>query len=206
MVRRLHIAVLLRAIPLVLVLAVGIVSFVYVSAPAFFLSFLYPFDYEEYVLESAARHDVDPLLVAAIIDTESNWDAESLSIHDARGLMQVKPSTAQDMIDLGYVDGEVYRSDDLNDPATNIEFGCAYLAYLLDYFSGSIDPAIAAYNAGPSPVDDWLDAGTVLHHAITYPETQAYLLRVRNAWNRYRDLYPGVHIAGGVSSSSKGAE
>ena len=103
--------------------------------------------------------------------------------------MQVMPETASDMISLGLVDS-FYDVSNLSDPATNIEFGCAYLSYLLAYFNGSTDSAIAAYNAGMGNVDGWAQQGTSLHNAITFPETQAYLIRVNNAWARYKTLYP----------------
>ena len=105
-------------------------------------------------------------------------------------VMQLMPVTAQDMITKGLVDCDEYSADNLNDPATNIEFGCAYLSYLLTYFNGSTDSAIAAYNAGMGNVDGWAQQNTSLHNAITFPETQAYLIRVNNAWVRYKTLYP----------------
>ena len=103
--------------------------------------------------------------------------------------MQLMPETASDMISLGLVDSS-YNVSNLSDPATNIEFGCAYLSYLLTYFNGSTDSAIAAYNAGMGNVDGWAQQSTSLHNAITFPETQAYLIRVNNAWVRYKTLYP----------------
>ena len=103
--------------------------------------------------------------------------------------MQLMPETARDMIDKGLVDGSRFASDNLQDPDTNIEFGCAYLAYLISYFNGATDKAIAAYNAGMGNVDDWTKEGDALHNAITFPETQTYLARVNMAEQRYRDLY-----------------
>ena len=128
--------------------------------------------------------------MCAVIKSESNWDPEAESNQGARGLMQLMPETAQDMIAKGLVDGSEYSADNLNDPATNIEFGCAYFSYLLTYFNGSTDSAIAAYNAGMGNVDGWAQQDTSLHNAITFPETQAYLIRVNNAWVRYKTLYP----------------
>lgn len=106
--------------------------------------------------------------------------------------MQLMPETAQDMVALGLVDGAAYSASNLTDPATSIEFGCAYLSYLLRYFNGSTDRAIAAYNAGMGNVEDWAAQNTVLHNAITFPETQTYLIRVNNAHDRYRQLYPNA--------------
>ena len=77
-------------------------------------------------------------------------------------------------------------------------FGCAYLRYLLDYYDGALDRAIAAYNAGIGNVEDWVDQDTALHNAITFPETQAYLVRVLNSYNRYEELYAGRFVAWGA--------
>lgn len=180
-----------RALPILAVLAFGIISGVYTYAPALVFSGLYPIDYEEYVSQSSVAHGLDPYLVCAVIKAESNWDPKAESNQGAQGLMQLMPETARDMIAKGLVDGSRYSSDNLGDPATNIEFGCAYLSYLLTYFNGSTDSAIAAYNAGMGNVDGWAQEDTSLHNAITFPETQAYLIRVNNAWGRYRTLYPG---------------
>ena len=178
-----------RVVPVALMLAVGAVSFVYSYAPAPLFGLLYPLDYEDYITDSSERHTVDPFLVAAVIETESNWNEQAVSSKEAQGLMQLLPETAEDMVKMGLVDGARFDPDELDDPRTNIEFGCAYLSYLIDYFNGSTDRAIAAYNAGLSNVNDWASADTVLHNAITFPETQAYLVRVNNAWARYKELY-----------------
>ena len=179
-----------RVAPLAVVLVFGLISLVYSYAPAAFFKPLYPIDYEAYVKQSSISHNLDPYLVCAVIKSESNWDPEAESTQGARGLMQLMPETAQDMIALGLVDGSEYSADNLNDPATNIEFGCAYFSYLLTYFICLTDSAIAAYNAGMGNVDGWAQQDTSLHNAITFPETQAYLIRVNNAWVRYKTLYP----------------
>ena len=104
--------------------------------------------------------------------------------------MQLMPETAQDMVAKGLVDGKRYSYENLEDPAINIEYGCAYLSYLLTYFNGVTDRAIAAYNAGMGNVDGWAKQDKLLHNAITFPETQAYLVRVNMAKARYQELYP----------------
>ena len=160
--------------------------------PAMLFQGIYPLKYEEQIADSATRHGVDPYLVAAVVRTESGWDPQAVSNRGAEGLMQLMPETAQDMVALGLVDGAAYSASNLTDPATSIEFGCAYLSYLLRYFNGSTDRAIAAYNAGMGNVEDWAAQNTVLHNAITFPETQTYLIRVNNAHDRYRQLYPNA--------------
>lgn len=178
-----------RVLPLAIVLVFGVISYAYSFAPSLIFKSLYPLSYEDEITSSAAAHGVDPYLVAAIIRSESSWDAEAQSHRGAMGLMQLMPETASDMVSKGLVDGSQFSADDLLDPQTNIEFGCAYLSYLLSYFNGATDKAIAAYNAGMGNVDIWTQEDDLLRNAITFPETQAYLVRVTMAQTRYRELY-----------------
>ena len=189
MLKRLHCAGWLRFVALVPALVFCLISMVYSYAPAALVKPLFPLEYEEHIQAAAEQYKVDPYLIAAIIESESNWNPRARSARDAMGLMQLLPATAQDMVDMGYVDGERYNADDLFDPETNIVFGCAYFRYLLDYYDGAVDRVIAAYNAGIGNVEDWVAEDMALHNAITFPETQAYLVRVLNAYNRYSELY-----------------
>lgn len=178
-----------RMLPIVFVCALGIVAFVYSFGPSLLFSRLYPLEYQDYIAASSVEHGVDPYLVAAVIKTESNWNEDATSGRGAQGLMQLMPATAQDMIAKGRVDGARFDATDLLDPATNIEFGCAYLSYLLDYFHGATDKAVAAYNAGMGNVDAWVQDDELPHHVIEFPETQTYVVRVNMALTRYRDLH-----------------
>ena len=179
-----------RAAPLTVVLIFGLVSFAFTFAPSLLFKSMYPLRYEDEITASASAHGVDPYLVAAVIRSESSWDPEASSHQGARGLMQLMPETAQDMVSKGLVDGKRYSYENHEDPAINIEYGCAYLSYLLTYFNGATDRAIAAYNAGMGNVDGWAKQDKLLHNAITFPETQAYLVRVNMAKARYQELYP----------------
>lgn len=179
-----------RVLPLAVVLIFGLVSFAFAFAPSLLFKSMYPLRYEDEITASAATHGVDPYLVAAVIRSESSWDPEASSHQGARGLMQLMPETAQDMVAKGLVDGKRYSYENLEDPTVNIEYGCAYLSYLLTYFNGATDRAIAAYNAGMGNVDGWAKQDKLLHNAITFPETQAYLVRVNMAKARYQELYP----------------
>ena len=183
-----------RTLPLFAVLLVGAISFLYSYAPPMLFQMLYPLKYEDRIKEASQTYGIDPYLVAAVIKTESNWDPEASSHKGAQGLMQLMPETANDIIAQGLIDGNTYSADNLTDPDTNIEFGCAYLAYLIRYFNGATDKAIAAYNAGMGNVEDWTKEGDALHNAITFPETQAYLARVNMAQQRYRELYPEAFL------------
>ena len=196
--RRLSAAGWLRAIALVPAFVFCLIALVFTYAPAPVVGMLYPLSYEDDIQSAAKAYKIDPYLVAAVIETESNWDPSVRSSSGAEGLMQLLPDTAQDMIDKGYVDGDADSVDDLFEPDVNIMFGCAYLRYLLDYYDGALDRAIAAYNAGIGNVEDWVDQDTALHNAITFPETQAYLVRVLNSYNRYEELYAGRFVAWGA--------
>jgi soluble lytic murein transglycosylase-like protein len=94
------------------------------------------------ILLVAERHDVDPLLVAAIVQAESSFDTLAVSPKGALGLMQMMPETAEQ---LGL--RNVY------DPGQNLDAGANYLDYLLRRFDGDLVLALAAYNAGPGKVD-----------------------------------------------------
>lgn len=179
----------------ILVLVVACVVLVKVNTSAYNLaksvenSVQYPLRYTEYIQQSATEHEVNPYWVCAVIKAESDWDASAESDAGAVGLMQMLPSTAQEMADWGLVDASVYPVEDLADPRVNIEYGTAYLRYLVERYH-EMEPAIAAYNAGMANVDSWLENGEDIRDVIEFPETDSYLLEV--VWNkeRYETLYP----------------
>lgn len=178
-----------RTLPILAMFIVALVSFGYVRVPGVIARrFFYPVSHKESILQSSARYGVDPLLVCAIIKCESGWDEMAVSGAGAEGLMQMMPSTSEEIAWQGMVDTSIYDYQNLLDPATNIEYGCAYLAQL-QYRLGSTDEVIAAYNAGPSSVEEWLMNGGNLEDVISYPETVLYLNRVKDAHQRYQMLY-----------------
>ncbi len=140
-------------------------------------TFLYPVSYADQVQGSADRHGVDARLVCAVIKCESGWDSDARSSAGAVGLMQVMPSTADSLAEMGVVDDSVWDPDNLSDPATNIEYGSAYLAYLQENFS-STDEVVAAYNAGIGTVNQWLSEGGASLTASTTPRRAS----ISSAW------------------------
>ncbi len=116
--------------------------------------------YHQIVDNKSAKYNIEPSLVKAVIKTESNWDAAVVSQKGAMGLMQLMPSTANDM--------------DVRDPFNpeeNIEGGIRYLRYLLNKFDGDLTLALAAYNAGPKTVEKFGSIPPI-------PETQQYVKQV----------------------------
>ena len=158
----------------------------------------YPVKYAEQIEESAARHGVDPLLAAAVVKCESNWDEGAESSAGAIGLMQVMPSTAAELAERGLVDEDAYDSDSLSDPVVNIEYGCAYLGVLQNELSSS-DEVICAYNAGLAAVQGWLEEGGSVPENVSYSETKYYLERVKAAYEGYQKSYPDGLTASSAS-------
>lgn len=174
---------------LALVVLLGGATFVYLKGPAALQRRYYPLQREEMLAESAARHEVSPYLVAAVIEVESGWDEGARSPAGAVGLMQIMPSTAAELARRGSVDGDEYPVERLSDPRVNIEYGAAYLRYLVERYH-EVETALAAYNAGIANADAWSAEGGDIREHIDFPETRHFVVRVTRAKERYQDLYP----------------
>ena len=107
------------------------------------------------------NHGVDPSLVRAVIETESNFNRWAVSNKGALGLMQLIPDT-----------GRRYGVRDFFDPQQNVDGGVRYLRFLLDKFNGNLDLSLAAYNAGENLVER-------LGRVSPIPETTTYVHKVR---------------------------
>lgn len=92
------------------------------------------------VAELAAKYDISPTLLEAVVWQESRWRTGAVSTAGARGLAQLMPGTARQL------------GVDPNNPHSNLEGGARYLRMQLDAFSGDVERALAAYNAGPGRV------------------------------------------------------
>jgi soluble lytic murein transglycosylase-like protein len=121
---------------------------------------------EKIVREAAERHHVDPALVRAVIETESNWNPKAYSHKGAGGLMQLIPTTAQR-----------FGAYDIFNPQQNVDAGVKYLRTLLERYNGNLDLALAAYNAGEGAVER-------AHGIPAYRETRNYVQRVQEAYFR----------------------
>jgi soluble lytic murein transglycosylase len=173
------------------VVSLALATWLYLRGPSFWQRNYYPLHYRAEIAESAARHRVSPYLVAAIINAESGWKPKQKSSAGAVGLMQLLPSTAEDLARWGKVDGAKFPTSKLSDPAVNIEYGTAYVRYLVDRYH-EIETVLAAYNAGLRHADDWKRKGGDIRAAIEFPETKHYVLKVSRGKDRYQSLYPGV--------------
>ncbi|MGV8082981.1 MAG: lytic transglycosylase domain-containing protein [Coriobacteriia bacterium] len=180
---------LIRVLLLGIVGALAAAAFLGSRGPALWQRQYYPLKYEAEILDSARRHAINPYLIAAVINSESNWNADAESHAGAVGLMQVMPATAADMARNGAVDSAAFPLDRLSDPGVNIEYGTAYLRYLVSRYH-EVEVALAAYNAGLSVADRWIAEGGDIRDAIDYPETKRYVLKVVRAREQYESLYP----------------
>lgn len=95
------------------------------------------------IAPAASEHNLDPLLLRAVIDQESGGRPCAVSSAGAQGLMQIMPGTSREL-----------GLENPFEPAQNVRVGARYLRQLLDRYAGSLPLALAAYNAGPGRVED----------------------------------------------------
>jgi len=123
--------------------------------------------YGELIYEKARKYDVDPALVAAVIEQESRFKPRAKSHVGARGLMQLMPRT-----------GRWMGARDLYDPEQNIDAGVKYIKYLNERFNGDLKKTIAAYNGGE---------GNVMRYRGVPPfrETRQYVRKVLKNYDKH---------------------
>ncbi len=149
----------------------------------------FPFAYENLIRNHAKSSGVSPHLVVALMRQESSFQPWVISSANAKGLMQLLPSTAD-----GRARAIGFQLSDLLDPEENIRVGVAELAAMLKRFSDNWIHAIAAYNAGPGRPPQWVAQFGNLEpdefvEEIPFGETNLYVkLVLRNYWV-YRSLY-----------------
>jgi len=132
--------------------------------------------YGPIIYREAVRNRLSPELVAAVIESESDFRAHLVSEKNAQGLMQIIPST-----------GRLMGAEDLFNPTQNIAAGTRYLRYLFDRF-GDQRIVLAAYNAGEGNVEKF---GGV----PPFPETVNYLQKVNTRVHLYRQRVRGNYVA-----------
>jgi soluble lytic murein transglycosylase len=150
----------------------------------------YPRAYWDLFQSASTRLALDPYLVLALARQESLFNPKATSSSNARGLMQLIPSTARKMASQNGIDPEAIR---LYDPAVNVELGTAYLKNLFAMFGGDAFRAVAAYNAGENAVSKWVaqspGADDEWVENIAYKETREYVKKVIGGRREYLLLY-----------------
>jgi len=152
---------------------------------------IFPVAYWDLIRKYSALNNLDPYLIAALAAQESTFVPGIRSPANAYGLLQLWPPTARQMARKLKIP---YSPRLLTNPESNVRMGTAHFADLVKDL-GAVHLALAAYNAGPSPVRRWLGERAGLTDReefiddIPYPETQNYVKRILGTAEDYRRLY-----------------
>jgi soluble lytic murein transglycosylase len=159
--------------------------------PADVLQIIFPLDYWPLIQKYSQQHSLDPYLIAALMAQESTFTAEIRSSANARGLMQLLPSTGR--LYARKIGMKGFTTASLLQPETNVRLGTQYFKDLMNRFGG-VHYALAGYNAGEHRVVRWqseapgLPADEFVDN-IPFPETQNYVKRIIGTTEDYRRLY-----------------
>jgi soluble lytic murein transglycosylase len=158
----------------------------------FYLKKSYPVDFKEYVETCSERYKINKYLIFSVIKSESKFDKNAKSKAGAVGLMQIMPNTFKGL--QNDRERDIIMDDSyLEEPDVSIDYGTYFLSKLLEKYN-SEELALAAYNAGPAKIDEWLenkeysDNSKVLSK-IPYKETENYVKNVIKDKNIYQKLY-----------------
>jgi len=163
--------------------AIGVFLYLQKTEPAWYARLWYPLRYEVIVRGYAQQRQIDPALLAAVIETESKFNTDARSSAGAVGLMQLTTQTAQGIA--VHTGGTKFRLSDLTNPDINVRYGTWYLRHLLDRYHENERLALAAYNAGEGNVDGWI----AQHEGIQFSQTRAYVDKVESLKKLYRRVY-----------------
>ncbi|RZA05690.1 MAG: hypothetical protein EOP11_12215, partial [Proteobacteria bacterium] len=151
------------------------------------LKLLYPRPYYS-LIEEASRGKVDTFLVMGLVRQESAFDSQAISRVKAKGLMQIIPGTARHLASQGH--------KKLLNEKENTKMGVKYLMQLSSRFDGSAELVLAAYNAGPLKVDEWMrrnperNSNMLLwNDLIPFMETRDYVVSILRNNYLYTRLY-----------------
>jgi len=162
------------------------------GAPRTFWELLFPLPYRGDLMLSARERHLDPYLLAGLIRQESEFDPQAISQANAYGLTQVRPATGRLFARQSGVPR--FSSRALFQPGLNLKIGSSILRSMLDQNGGSVEQTLAAYNAGPHRVIEWLGWRSYREPAefvesIPFTETRNYVQAVLRNADVYRRLY-----------------
>ncbi len=170
----------------------------------------YPMPYKDPLLTYAFKHEVDPFLLAGLIRQESEFNPSVISRSNAHGLTQIMPATGRDLARRLGIQG--FTTKMLFEPAVNLRMGSYYLNSLVTSLDGSLEQALASYNAGKSRVTEWTARGAYQDPAefiesIPFNETRGYVQSVIRNAGVYRRLYgtpaPGLPSENGNPNGAR---
>ncbi len=166
------------------------------KAPVKFWQMLFPLPYKDQLFVNARERGLDPFDVAALIRQESEFNPAAKSPAHALGLMQIEPSTGRM---LGRQQGMVVPASSLFNPFVSLRLGTEYLRQQLGNWGGDWFRTLAAYDAGPGRVRQWLNAANYREpveflESIPFNETREYVQAVLRNADMYRELYGKAKI------------
>jgi soluble lytic murein transglycosylase len=163
------------------------------QVPMVYWRLLFPQPYWSELVSNSGENGLDPYLVASLIRQESEFNPGAVSRADAYGLMQLLPSVGKSLAKKQKMKG--FTTAQLLNPSVNLRLGTINLRQVLDRFGGQQEYALAAYNAGDTPVRQWMSSGDYKDIAeyvesIPYTETREYVQAILRNRQMYRALYP----------------
>lgn len=163
------------------------------QVPKIYWHLLFPQPYWADIEAQSKKNGLDPYFVASLIRQESEFNPGAVSRANAYGLMQLLPSVGKSLAKKEHM--RHFTTSDLLNPKVNIELGTLNLKYVLDRYNGQAEYALAAYNAGDTPVRRWMSSNDYKDIAefvqsIPYTETREYVQAILRNREMYRVLYP----------------
>ena len=158
------------------------------------LPFSFPKGFEERVKFFSQKYTLDEFLVYSVIREESHFDKEAVSVSDARGLMQLLPSTALEAAPKAGLSS--FETSQLFSPDTNLNLGCYYLSWLLEIFGGNFALSLAGYNGGPTSAKVWYEKNGSLDidefvEEIPFEQSRNYVKKILRSYAAYEAVYGG---------------
>ena len=155
---------------------------------------LFPRPYWDQLVADAQTNGLDPFLVASLIRQESEFNPGAVSQANAYGLMQLLPSAGKSEAKKEGV--KDFTTNSLLNPTINLQLGTRDLRQSLDRYSGQVEYALAAYNAGDTPVRQWIAMNDYKDmpewvESIPYTETREYVQGIMRNREMYRAVYAG---------------
>lgn len=158
------------------------------------LKLLYPVYFSDIISGVGSKNRLDPFLIQALMREESYFNEFAISGSNARGLMQLLPSTAKEVA--GWEGMPSFQTGDLFSPAVNIRLGSRYLSHLHELFNGNSMPSVGAYNGGPNAMKRWVQGSTsfasdpdLFVERIPYEQSRDYIKKVFTSYWNYSRLY-----------------
>ena len=163
------------------------------QVPPIYWHLLFPQPYWNELVANSEKNGLDPYLVASLIRQESEFNPVAVSPANAFGLMQLLPSVGKSIAKKQGI--RKLDAKQLLNPPINLQLGTVNLRQVLDRFGGQVEYALAAYNAGDTPVRQWLASNDYKDvpefvESIPYSETRDYVQAILRNREMYRRLYP----------------